>query len=97
VILDTNADLNLYKEIWKEEEANGPSPTGSCCAPVKHSTSEGKANLPDVDFNLWTGELVHKTTQYRLPLITPLLSLISKALSRYLPLSPTVMIENTAN
>ncbi|KAJ5176044.1 UbiE/COQ5 family methyltransferase [Penicillium canariense] len=54
VILDNNADLNIYKEMWEKEQANGQGPTGSCCGPVEHSTSREVNNLPDVDFNIWT-------------------------------------------
>lgn len=60
MILDTNADLNIYK--------GGPDSTGSCCDQVNHSTSgliNLINNLPDVDFNMWTGELTYKGTLYR--------------------------------
>ncbi|PLB50049.1 putative UbiE/COQ5 family methyltransferase [Aspergillus steynii IBT 23096] len=53
VILDTNADLNIYKEMWKREESNRPGPASSCCDPMNNSAS--RDNLPDVDFNIWTG------------------------------------------
>ncbi|KAJ5966561.1 hypothetical protein N7481_013275 [Penicillium waksmanii] len=52
LILNTHSDLNIYKEMWQRESPNGSGPPSSCCGPVKSSTSE----LPDVDFNLWTGE-----------------------------------------
>lgn len=65
MILDTNADLNIYKEMGKREKANGPDSTGSCCDQVNHSTSGLINNLPDMDFNIWTGELTYKGTQYR--------------------------------
>ncbi|KAJ6083915.1 UbiE/COQ5 family methyltransferase [Penicillium sp. IBT 16267x] len=56
VILDTHGDLNLYKEIWKREEVNGLAPTGSCCGQLEPSTSASRIEeLPDVDFNYWTG------------------------------------------
>ncbi|KAJ6126388.1 hypothetical protein N7523_002000 [Penicillium sp. IBT 18751x] len=55
VILDTNADLNIYKETWKKEEANAPSPTGSCCDTMNNSTGGEINNLPEIDFNIWTG------------------------------------------
>ncbi|OGE55947.1 hypothetical protein PENARI_c003G04032 [Penicillium arizonense] len=54
VILNTNADLNVYKEKWKSERANRPAPTSSCCDPMNRSTSREIHNLPDVDFNIWT-------------------------------------------
>ncbi|KAJ5111850.1 UbiE/COQ5 family methyltransferase [Penicillium alfredii] len=60
VILDTNADLNIYKELWKNEKANGPGPSSSCCDSMNNSTSGEINNLPDVDFNIWTGEWIYK-------------------------------------
>jgi Methylase involved in ubiquinone/menaquinone biosynthesis len=54
MILCTNTDLNIYKEMWKSEKADAPGPTGSCCDPMNHSTEI--QDLPDVDFNLWTGK-----------------------------------------
>ncbi|KAI2726480.1 hypothetical protein CBS147354_4195 [Penicillium roqueforti] len=62
VILNTNADLNVYKEMWKSEGANRPAPTSSCCDPMNRSTSREIHNLPDVDFNIWTGEWIYKET-----------------------------------
>jgi arsenite methyltransferase len=56
VILNTNADLNIYKEMRKSEKANAPGPAGSCCDPMNRSTSRKVHNRPNVDFNLWTGE-----------------------------------------
>ncbi|KAJ5343477.1 hypothetical protein N7541_008023 [Penicillium brevicompactum] len=58
VILNTDANLNIYKEMCKSEGANGPAPTGSCCDPMNSSTSRGIYSLPDVDFNTWTGEWI---------------------------------------
>ncbi|CAI7590662.1 unnamed protein product [Penicillium pancosmium] len=52
IILNTHSDLNIYKEMWQGESSNGSKPPSSCCGPIKSSTSE----LPDVDFNVWTGE-----------------------------------------
>lgn len=60
VILNTNADLNVYKEMWKSERTDGPPPTGSCCDPMNRSTSRQLYNLPDMDFNIWTGEWIYK-------------------------------------
>ncbi|KAJ5377013.1 hypothetical protein N7509_013899 [Penicillium cosmopolitanum] len=52
LILNTHSDLNIYKEMWQGERFNESGPASSCCGPIKSSTSE----LPDVDFNVWTGE-----------------------------------------
>ena len=63
LILDTHGDLNLYKQIWQREEANGLGPTGSCCDPAEPSTCASRIEeLSDIDFNFWTGELIHKDT-----------------------------------
>ncbi|KAJ5127833.1 UbiE/COQ5 family methyltransferase [Penicillium atrosanguineum] len=59
-ILDTHADLNLYKEIWTRKEANEPGPTGSCCDSMNNTTSGEINQLPDVDFNFWTGTFIYK-------------------------------------
>lgn len=48
----------MYKEMWQKENA-GPAPVKiSCCgtATSLNDIKEGEG-LPDVDFNLWTGEL----------------------------------------
>lgn len=57
LILNSNSDLNIYKEMWGSEKADGPAPTSSCCDPAKPNTSTETKELADVDFNLWTGEL----------------------------------------
>lgn len=96
MILDTNADLNVYKEMWKMEKANGPGSTGSCCDQVNHSTSGLINNLPDVDFNIWTGELTNESS-IETPLIIPCVVLLKKAPSKSLPLSPTARTEHSVN
>ncbi|KAJ5679385.1 UbiE/COQ5 family methyltransferase [Penicillium macrosclerotiorum] len=65
VILDTNFDLNIYKETWKREEANGLGPSSSCCNRMNNSDTGGENSPPDVDFNFWTGECIRKGTLYR--------------------------------
>lgn len=65
LILDTHGDLNLYKEIWKRQEANELAPTGSCCDSIEPSTSGSRIEeLPNVDFNLWAGELIDLQRHY---------------------------------
>lgn len=56
LILNNNSDLNVYKEMWRSEKAAGPAPTSSCCDPAKPNIFKETKELPDVDFNLWTGE-----------------------------------------
>ncbi|KAJ5621763.1 hypothetical protein N7528_006546 [Penicillium herquei] len=53
-IMNTNSDLNIYKEILLDKPPDTSSPaTGiSCCSSAKSATSK---ELPDVDFNHWTG------------------------------------------
>jgi hypothetical protein len=58
LILDTQGDLNLYKEIWQREEVHGLGSTGSCCNRVEPGASAKQ--LSDVDFNFWAGELINK-------------------------------------
>jgi arsenite methyltransferase len=65
VILDTNADLNIYKEMWKMEEANTPGPTGPCCGTMNNSTGKEIKNLAEIDFNIWTGKLIYTGIQFR--------------------------------
>lgn len=59
MILDTNSDLNLYKEMWQNEKVNESDPTSSCCD-MTRSRMVGEMKMADVDFNLWTGEFTHK-------------------------------------
>ncbi|KAJ6027208.1 hypothetical protein N7460_012025 [Penicillium canescens] len=54
LILDTNSDLNIYKEMWQSEKVNESGPTSSCCD-TRRSRPAGEMKMADVDFNLWTG------------------------------------------
>ncbi|KAJ5638060.1 UbiE/COQ5 family methyltransferase [Penicillium lividum] len=58
LILDTNGDLNLYKEMWQKEGNSALSLTASCCDPLKDDASGDINELSDMDLNFWTGELV---------------------------------------
>ncbi|KAJ5306231.1 hypothetical protein PENANT_c077G01497 [Penicillium antarcticum] len=53
LILDTNSDLNLYKEMWQGEQVSESAASGSCCN-TKSRPSQ-KTKMSDVDFNFWTG------------------------------------------
>ncbi|KAJ5707763.1 Arsenite methyltransferase [Penicillium malachiteum] len=63
LIMDTNSDLNIYKETLIDSTPDTSSPpTGiSCCSSAK-PTSTAK-ELPDVDFNRWTGKSMLKWKQ----------------------------------
>ncbi|KAJ5473348.1 hypothetical protein N7475_002914 [Penicillium sp. IBT 31633x] len=60
LILNTNSDLNLYKEMHESENANGSGPTSPCCDATESRTTGETKKIPGVDFNLWTGELSTK-------------------------------------
>ncbi|KAJ5625049.1 hypothetical protein N7510_001358 [Penicillium lagena] len=60
LILNTNSDLNIYKDMWQTEKANNSGSTGSCCDSGRLSSSMETEELPDVDFNFWTGEITCK-------------------------------------
>ncbi|CEO58615.1 hypothetical protein PMG11_03326 [Penicillium brasilianum] len=55
LILNTNSDLNLYKEMGQKEDAHDTPATSSCCGTAAANESKGTYKLTDVDFNLWTG------------------------------------------
>ncbi|KAJ5260661.1 hypothetical protein N7524_008685 [Penicillium chrysogenum] len=54
LILNTNSDLNLYKEMDESENANGSGPTSPCCDATEPRTTGETKKIPGVDFNLWT-------------------------------------------
>ncbi|RAL17406.1 putative UbiE/COQ5 family methyltransferase [Aspergillus homomorphus CBS 101889] len=55
VIVNTNNDLNIYKELYQGQETQGLGPRGSCCDPtMQGATGQSKATV-NVDFNYWTG------------------------------------------
>ncbi|KAJ6016015.1 hypothetical protein N7540_010606, partial [Penicillium herquei] len=53
LIMNTNSDLNIYKEIMLDKSPDTSSPAISCCSSANLSTSK---ELQDVDFNRWTGK-----------------------------------------
>ncbi|KAJ5797119.1 uncharacterized protein N7518_005659 [Penicillium psychrosexuale] len=55
LILNTNSDLNLYKEMCESENANGSGHTSSYCDATESRATGEMKKIPDVDFNLWTG------------------------------------------
>ncbi|KAJ5358683.1 uncharacterized protein N7496_011096 [Penicillium cataractarum] len=57
LILNTNSDLNLYKEMGQKEDAEDAPSKSSCCGNAATNESKVTNMLADVDFNLWTGEL----------------------------------------
>lgn len=60
LILNTNSDLNLYKETWQAEKPSGCSTGRTCCAVDEPNTTGEQNKLPDIDFNHWTGELTNQ-------------------------------------
>jgi hypothetical protein len=61
LIINTNSDLNLYKEMSLNEDADKAPSKSSCCSTAT-TESKGTKGLSDVDFNHWTGELRHNPT-----------------------------------
>lgn len=57
LIVNTNSDLNMYKEMWQKEDGNEVPPKSSCCGTTAITEPREDKGLPDVDFNIWTGEL----------------------------------------
>ncbi|KAK9491040.1 S-adenosyl-L-methionine-dependent methyltransferase [Lipomyces doorenjongii] len=52
-ILNTNSDLNLYKELWRAEKNDSEVSSASCCG--SHTEQlQGRANSM-FDFNEWAG------------------------------------------
>lgn len=48
----------MYKEMWQRENAEPAPPKSTCCGTATSLNAiKGTEGLPDVDFNLWTGEL----------------------------------------
>ena len=63
LILNTNSDLNLYKEMGQKADADDAN---SCCGNAAANESKAINKLTDVDFNLWTGELRQNETEHKL-------------------------------
>ncbi len=72
LIVNTNSDLNMYKEMWQKENAE-PTPVKSSCCGTATSLNDIKEaeGLPDVDFNLWTGELQRIRLDHKLQYLLP--------------------------
>ena len=47
----------MYKGMWQGENAGLAPPKSSCCGTPTLNEFRGAKGMPDVDFNLWTGEL----------------------------------------
>ncbi|CAG8395743.1 unnamed protein product [Penicillium salamii] len=64
LILNTNSDLNLYKEMGGSQNANESSLTSSCCGATESRTTGDIKKIPGVDFNIWTGKFIDEIDYY---------------------------------
>jgi hypothetical protein len=54
----------MYKEMWQKEDGNETPPKSSCCGTTTVTELREVKGLPDVDFNVWTGELQRNQLEY---------------------------------
>jgi arsenite methyltransferase len=66
LIVNTNSDLNMYKEMWQKEDGNEAPPQSSCCGSTTVTEPREVNGLPDVDFNVWTGELQRNQVEHKI-------------------------------